>query len=116
MQQSMGHIAIKLDPSKLANPDADIRYRVPDLIAAHTDNRVADDGYDYDDEDIMTVFLRCPSPTDDVKQVLNILREHSVCNNALLDTAVIGVSDGSAIFQIVHPPDQTATFVLEDWE
>ena len=111
----MGHIAIKLDPSKLANPDADIRYRIPDLVADHTDNRVADDGYDYDDENIMTVFLRCPAPTDDVKKVLNILREHQVCDNSLLDTAVIGISEGSATFRIVYPPEQNGTFVVEDW-
>lgn len=112
----MGHIAIKLDPSKLPNPDADIRYRIPDLVAHYTNSRVIDNGYDYDDEDIMTVFLRCPSPADDVKIVLNILRQHQVCDNALLDTAVVGISDGPAIFQIVHPPNQDGTFAVEDLE
>jgi hypothetical protein len=42
----VGHIAIKLNPAGLVNPDLDMRYRIPDLIRDVTEGRIRDDGYD----------------------------------------------------------------------
>ncbi len=111
----MGHIAIKLDPAKLKNPDADLRYRVPDLVAEYTDDSVIDDGYGYDDRNIMTIFLRCSTPADRVHEVIAILRQHQVCDNALLETAIIGVSDDSSTFKIVYPAENGDTFLVDNW-
>jgi len=39
-------IVIQLDPKLLVNPDADLRYLLPDLIVERSQGSIADDGYD----------------------------------------------------------------------
>ena len=43
----MQTIVIVLDPTKLDNPDLDLRYLVPDRVEAVTQGAIADNGYDY---------------------------------------------------------------------
>ena len=50
-------IIISLDPEKLSNPNADLRYDLPDKIEELSDNRITDSGYDYDNKNIMYVFM-----------------------------------------------------------
>ena len=112
----MGHIAIRLNPQKLTNPDLDIRYALPDLVNEHTGDRVKDDGYDYDSDtdNTLIVYLACAGPAADVQEVIRILRDHEVCGNKVLDSAVIGISDDSRNFKIVHP-DGGGEFTVTDW-
>ena len=112
----MGNIAIRLNPQKLTNPDLDIRYALPDLVNEHTGSRIRDDGYDYDTEsdNTLIVYLSCARPILDVEEVISILRDHEVCGNKVLDSVVIGISDDSRNFQIVHP-DGGGEFVVTDW-
>jgi hypothetical protein len=112
----MGHIAIRLNPQKLTNPDLDIRYALPDLVHEHTANRIKDDGYDYasDSDNTLIVYLSCVSPVADVQEVIRILQSHEVCGNRVLDLAVIGISDDSRNFKIVHP-DGGGEFTVTDW-
>lgn len=42
----MGEIAIRLDPGKLANPDADLRYLIPDRIEELSKGKLRNEGYD----------------------------------------------------------------------
>ena len=51
----MQTIIILLDPSKLVNPDLDLRYKIPDCIEEVTDGRIQDNGYDYIDRDRKSV-------------------------------------------------------------
>jgi len=114
-QDVMGHIAIKLNRTDLQNPDADLRYRIADLAAKLTNGRVTDDGYDYANDDVMTVFLRCNSPAVDVADVIKLLEQNKVCDNDILDAAIIGISDGATTFRIVHPSNRDGTFIVDDW-
>ena len=50
-------ISIIIDPGKLGNPDTDLRYEIPQLASDITEKKLEDNGYDYDDEDKMIVFL-----------------------------------------------------------
>ncbi len=43
----MARIVIRLDSQKLDNPDADIRYLLPRLLAERSGGAISDDGYDY---------------------------------------------------------------------
>ncbi len=43
----MRMIVIRLDPQLLSNPDADLRYRIPELLAQRSEGAITDDGYDY---------------------------------------------------------------------
>ena len=97
----MGSIVIKLDPRKLTNPDADLRYRVPDAICELTSRRVWGVGYDYLDEPnsiggpVMAIFLECAD--DDIEgslaSVLEILKTTTFIDNQLGDVAEVLVSD-----------------------
>jgi hypothetical protein len=112
----MGHIAIRLNPEKMSNPDLDIRYKLPDVVNEHTEGRVRDDGYDYASESDKTliVYLSCASPVADVQEVIRILRDNEVCGNRVLDSAVVGISEDSRNFKIVHP-DSEGEFTVRDW-
>ncbi len=111
----MGHIAIKLNPRDLPNPDADLRYRIPDLIADATNGRIRDDGYDYADDEIMIVYLLCDDPKADVTDVIRTLRANEICDNRILDSAVIGIATNATTFTIVHPPDDNGEFTVDPW-
>ena len=50
-------VNITLDPTKLSNPDADLRYLIPDKVSAISDGKISDNGYDYDEEDRMIICL-----------------------------------------------------------
>ena len=50
-------ITLTLNPVKLSNPDADLRYTIPEMIEKVSNNEIKDNGFDYDDEDNMVVFL-----------------------------------------------------------
>lgn len=113
----MGHIAIRLNPGLLVNPDLDLRYRIPDLIEETTAGATEDNGYDYagEDDDTLIVFLRCDSPDREVQTVIEALRKQEICGNWLLDSAVIGISEDAESFEIVYPPDQTGQFTVRPW-
>jgi len=112
----MGHIAIRLNPEKMSNPDLDVRYELPDLVNERTDGRIRDDGYDYasEDDNTLIVYLACASPVADVQEVIRILREYEVCGNRVLDSAVVGISEDSKEFKIVHPTSG-GQFTVRDW-
>lgn len=111
----MGHIAIKMNPSDLSNPDADIRYELPDLVANATGDRVRDGGYDYVDGNIMIIYLMCDDPVTDVREVIAALGSNEVCGNEILDTSVIGISTDARTFRVVHPANQGGQFTVTPW-
>ena len=51
------NIVITLDPQLLDNPDADLRYILPDYIQEKTEGALKDDGYDYGEGDVMQIFM-----------------------------------------------------------
>ena len=104
----MTTIAIKLDPSQLPNPDADLRYAIPDRIQEATEGRVKDDGYDYLPDQTMVIFLAASS-ADDVAAVVDLLSRESFLDNSLLDAAVVGVDSGDG-YTVVHPEDYSGEF------
>jgi len=85
-------------------------------VNKHTEGRVQDDGYDYADESEHTliIYLSCASPDTEVQDVIRLLREHAVCGNKILDSAVIGISEDSHEFEIVHPA-HGGKFTVREW-
>lgn len=53
----MPTIAIRLDPTALTNPDVDLRSLLPDLIATASNGAVSDEGYDYDDDHRLVIYM-----------------------------------------------------------
>ena len=108
----MTTLAIKLDPAKMLNPNADLRYLIPDHIQQLTANEVQSDGYDYLDDDAMVIFMRMPSP-DSLPKVLAILHNETFCENDILETAIIGYDAGEG-YIVMHPPGFQGAFIIGD--
>ena len=110
----MPSIVIRLDPAKLSDPDLDMRYEIPDLLAARSGGILADDGYDYeeggDDEDgpALLIFIRASSLDAGLPHVLALLRTDRLHGNDLAAAAVVGVSAEEAAdattYEVVFPP------------
>ena len=109
----MSLIAIKLNPERLSNCNADIRYILPDLIIARSGGVASDGGYDYaGDPPDMYIFLE----TDDVPRVLaelvSIVENEEVLGNHLSRAAEIGVHDGAS-WKGVYPAGGSFTLPTE---
>ena len=97
----MKSIVVILDPGKLANPDLGIRYDLPDAIAEHTKNQITDEGFDYVDGDRLAIFLKVADDSC-IPEMLDYLGKNQICDNHVLDSAVIVYSDGSG-YRPIHP-------------
>lgn len=91
----MAQIKFELDPAKMANPDLDIRYRLPDQLAALPESTMTDNGYDYSDDEPpkLVVFVRSEMPDADVKRAIRFLASNTLLENSILDAATISISD-----------------------
>jgi hypothetical protein len=75
----MTTIELRVDPGVLENPDADLRYLIPETIEARSDGMIRSDGYDYEgDRPVMVIFL----VAEDVSTALELIR-------AVLDSEVL---------------------------
>jgi len=94
----MGSIVIKINPGKLVNPDAGIRYLIPDKIKDLTSGKITDDGYAYLEDEVssMAIYLRSNDPEEDVKAVCEILRNNVFEGNQIYDVSEIFVSNMTA--------------------
>ncbi len=89
----MPTILIRLEPARLANPDADLRYVLPDRLVEASRGRLRDDGFDYEDgTDAMLVFLAADDLAAVLPDVIDLLENHDVLGNRLADAAIVGTS------------------------
>lgn len=91
----MQTIIVKLDSRKLANPDLDMRYTLPDYIEAYTGGNITDNGYDYVDESGMelAVWLAAEDAAAQVENVVHCLKTKRFCGNDLSLTAQLYISE-----------------------
>lgn len=110
----MSTIAIKLDPSKMKNPDLDLRYIIPERIEELTNGKVEDDGYDYssDGTDSIIIFMKSENPKEDVNSVLEILKNEEFLENNIYDIGIIAIDKGDG-YKVIHPDNYTQEFVCE---
>ncbi len=104
-------IAIRIDPSRLTNPDLDIRYKIADLLTEATAGAVKDGGYDYVDGDKLAVFLSADS-AECIANVLATLGREEICGNLILDSATVGIDRGNG-YEVVHPKGFTGEFLID---
>jgi hypothetical protein len=107
----MPEIAIQLDPEKLSNPDLDIRYVLPDLIAAASNGIIKDDGYDYSRTSRrITVYLRAQDLEAAMPFVLEFLRgppvlgNHLAAEGVVVATSLVDRSKDERDYAVVYPP------------
>jgi len=110
----MPTIAIRLDPQMLDNPDADIRYELPDVLAERSGGVISDDGYDYVGEQspFLVLFLNASELEPALACVRDVLANVRVLDNDLRRGAVVAVQrDGR--YQVVYPPNFEGPFLPE---
>ena len=88
----METIIIKLDSTKLENPDLDILYDLPDRIAEYTGNKVTDNGYDYLTNTELAIWLAAEDAEKSYGDIAQLLKKEKFCDNDLSATAEIYVS------------------------
>ena len=92
----MPTVAIQLDPSRLTNPDLDIRYVLPDQLEEDSASAVSDDGYDYGrTSDRLTLFLRTADLAVAVPIVLGTL-ENEIFEPPRFPWRLFGLSQTTA--------------------
>ena len=93
----MAAIVISMDSRKMANPDLDIRYLLPDRIEEWSEGAVTDDGYDYVDEDghILAVWLETENAEGWWPKVVELLKTEQFMDNDLSQSAVVLISQES---------------------
>ena len=101
----MPQIRFRLDPGRMANPDLDIRYLLPDSLAALPDSTMKDNGYDYSDDTppFLMIFVTSDAPDADVERSLEFLRTNQLLENNVLDAATVCISDGGDEWRQVYP-------------
>ncbi len=109
----MATLAIRLDPQLLENPDADLRYQLPDLLAERSGGIIRDDGYDYvGPQPLMVVFLQASSLQPALACVLDVIENVPVAGGALRPGAVVAVENETG-WEVVYPPGFVGPFIPE---
>ena len=108
----MPTIVIQLDPTQLDNPDADLRYRLPDLLVERSNGLIQDDAYDYlGDKPLMAVFLETTDVARSLVHVLDVINNVRLLENDLRKGTAIGVLQEGR-YVVVYPPDFAGEFLV----
>lgn len=107
----MATIVVRLDPRLLDNPDADIRYRLPELLVERSGGIITDDGYDYvGDVPLLVVFLKASEVERALACVVDVVQNVHVLDNDLRLAGVVAVErDGG--HEVVYPSDFVGPFL-----
>jgi hypothetical protein len=104
-------LAIRLDPRLLDNPDADIRYQLPNLLAERSGGVITDNGYDYvGPEPLMVVFLEASELEHAFVCVVDVIENVPVVGCSLRPGAVVAVKRKSG-WEVVYPPGFAGPFL-----
>jgi hypothetical protein len=99
----MHTIVVRLDPQLLDNPDADMRYRLPDLMAERSGGAIIDDGYDYvGKQRFLVLFLKASDLQAALACVVDVVENVRVLNNNLRRGVVVAV-EANGCYQVVYP-------------
>jgi hypothetical protein len=108
----MDTIAIKLDSARLTNPDADMRYTLPDLLAERSGGVIKGDGYDYvGPSNAMVVFLKVSDLERATSCIADVIANVRVLENDLRAAATVAVQRGEK-FDVIYPADSREEFVV----
>lgn len=93
----MQTIIIILNPEKLKNPNADLRYYVPDRIEEVSNGMIQGNGYDYLDcqgaGSLMGIWLKTESASENYPIVVNLFQKEKFLDNDLSLSAEIYISE-----------------------
>jgi hypothetical protein len=104
----MTNLVLTLDPEKLANPDLDLRYIIPDLLAERSNGNIKADGYDYEDREenpaspLMAIFLIAENLPSALKDIGQLLVGEEVLGNHLSQGAVLYIEQNGSRTSIAY--------------
>ena len=89
----MPTLVLRLRPEKLTNPDTDLRYLVPRLLCERCKGTLHEDGYDYEDDNALLLFLQADAPEQVLPRIWEILETEPVLGNTLALAAELWVEE-----------------------
>lgn len=108
----MESIAIKIDPALLTNPDADMRYVLPNLLSKRSGGIIWDDGYDYiGPSNLMVVFLRVTDLEQAIACITDVITRVRLFNNDLRKAVTVAIQRGER-YEVIYPADSHEDFGL----
>ena|SRR5262245_23751557 len=106
----MYSIVIKLDPHRLANPNLDLRYVLPDFLEERSGGLVRDDGYDYGEKtEAMLVYVTTAHLAEALQIIIDVVENVEVMGNRLQDAVIVAVGEYDH-YQVVYPPGYSQPF------
>src|SRR5262245_19287443 len=103
----MPSVVIRLDPARLTDPDIEMRYEIPDMLAERSGGLVESEGYDYEPEGAMQIYLDTADVGRAVPYVIALLENERLHGNHLARAAQVGICEAYTAealeFQIVYP-------------
>jgi len=112
----MNTIAIKLDPALLSNPDLDIRYALPNLLAERSGGVIQNDGYDYvgrpaSSAKALVIYLKVSALERAKTCIIDVISSVCVLDNDLRHAATVAVQRGEK-FEVIYPARNREEFVV----
>lgn len=92
----MQTIVIKLYPTKLENPDLDLRYLLSEEIEKLSGGKVQEDGYDYLENQALGIWLKAESATATYPEIVQLIKEKTFLGNDLSLSAELYIAEKEA--------------------
>lgn len=107
----MERIVLRLDPCLLANPDADIRYQLPDLLSDRSAGAISANGYDYvGDTPVMVLFLNVIEVDPALECILDVVENVRLLDNDLRKAIAVAVEKTNG-HEVIYPQGFTGPFL-----
>lgn len=108
---------LRLDPALLPNPDADLRYALPDALAARSGGNFRGSdwtSFDYENgSDALLLFLEAERGAEASATLLEFLHTEPVLGNSL-ESATAWVRANESWVPL-HPPGHTHPLDVDSW-
>ena len=88
----MQTVIITLEANKLANPDLDLRYLVPQRVEAVSGGQMKDNGYKYLSGGCIGIWLKAEDAQAGAETVIGLMKSELFLHNDLSATAKVYVS------------------------
>ena len=88
----METIIILLSPQKRKNPDADLRYIIPERIEEISENTIQSNGYDYLKDNTLAIWLSTNSYRKALPKIITLFEQETFLENDISKTVSIYAS------------------------
>ncbi|WP_338845591.1 hypothetical protein V8J88_17885 [Massilia sp. W12] len=98
----MTDLVLTLKPQLLHNPDLDLRYAIPDILASRSHGNIQGAGFDYEEQEdgaaaLLTIFL-CVSDLPAALSIISaVLYSETVLENQLAPAAALYLQEGAQL-------------------